>query len=54
LTLRFRGLPPLPEPAPAVTTAPVSRREQIVTWAFIGACTLVFLFLIFMFTGWLR
>jgi RNA polymerase sigma factor (sigma-70 family) len=53
LTLRFRGPPPLPEP-PASAAPRVSRREQVVTWAFVGACTIVFLFLIFLFTGWLR
>jgi RNA polymerase sigma-70 factor, ECF subfamily len=53
LTLRFRGLPPLPEPrSPAAPR--VSRREQVVTWAFVAACSVVFLFLILLFTGWLR
>jgi DNA-directed RNA polymerase specialized sigma24 family protein len=53
LTLRFRGLPPLPE-RPVFPAPRVSRREQVVTWAFVAACTVVLLFLIFLFTGWLR
>jgi DNA-directed RNA polymerase specialized sigma24 family protein len=52
LTLRFRGVPPVPEPP--VPSPRVSRREQVVTWAFVAACVVVFLFLILLFTGLLR
>src|SRR5262249_174920 len=53
LRMGLRGLPPLPEP-PAPAAPQVSRREKFVTWAFVAACAVVFLFLIFLFTGWLR
>jgi len=53
LTMRFRGLPPLPEP-PTPPTPRVSRRERMITWAFVATCTVVVLFLVFLFTGWLR
>jgi DNA-directed RNA polymerase specialized sigma24 family protein len=53
LTMRFRGLPPIPEPPPAATPR-LTRREQIVTGAFIAACVTVFLVLILLFTGHLR
>jgi DNA-directed RNA polymerase specialized sigma24 family protein len=53
LTVRHRGLPPVPEPPP-VAVPRVTRREQIVTGAFITACVVVFVVLILLFTGHLR
>jgi DNA-directed RNA polymerase specialized sigma24 family protein len=53
LTMQFRGLPPISEP-PSALAPRVTRREQIVTGAFIAACVAVFLVLILLFTGHLR
>jgi DNA-directed RNA polymerase specialized sigma24 family protein len=52
LTMRFRGLPPIAEPPSA--TPRVTRREKIVTGAFITACVVVFLVLFLLFTGHLK
>jgi len=53
LTMRFRGLPPVPEPSLAPGPR-VTRREQIVTGAFVAACVVAFVVLILLFTGHLR
>jgi DNA-directed RNA polymerase specialized sigma24 family protein len=54
LTWKYGGVPPVPE-WPAPTESPrVSRREKIVTGAFIAACTVVIVFLILLFAGFIK
>jgi RNA polymerase sigma-70 factor, ECF subfamily len=49
LTWTFRGEPPLPEPPPEPPG--LTRREQVVTGAFVVCCTIAFLIIILVLTG---
>jgi DNA-directed RNA polymerase specialized sigma24 family protein len=54
LTWKYGGAPALPE-WPAAPEAPrASRREKIVTGAFVAACTIVLVFLILLFAGFIK
>jgi|GEM_PF-4878642 len=53
LTMRNRGLPPMAEP-PLAAAPRVTRRERIVTGAFIVACTIAIVLIILLFSGHLR
>jgi DNA-directed RNA polymerase specialized sigma24 family protein len=55
LTWDYRGAPILPEqPADEPQPAAITRREKLVTVAFVVCCTVAMLVVVFLFTGWLR